>query len=576
MVFESLAKTSGINVLLDKDIKPDLRTSIFVNNTSVEDTIDLILFQNQLEKKVLSNNTIFVYPSLPAKTKEYQDLKVRSFHLVYADAKQMLTTIKTMLKTKDILVNEKTNSVIMRDTPDAIRLAEKIVADQDIADPEVMLEVEVLEVKRSLLSDLGIQYPGQATLTPSVPGGGALTVGNFNTAIRRDNLLVTPVPTLTFNASLTNSNTKVLASPRIRVRDKEKAKIHIGDRLPVFSNSITPLATGAAVTTGSVQYVDTGIKLEVQPNIFPNGEVAIKLSLEVSVAQAAVVNPQSGTTAYPISTRTTSTVLQLKDGETNVLAGLIRDDEATTKILVPGLGEIPVLGRLFGTHHVDGARTEIILSITPRLVGGTHLPNARTVEFWSGTEARPSSEPFRLHPTGTVDMSADSGARLPGRPGARGLQAPRPGARPAAPTPVASQPMSFLWLGPTQAKVGNKFALTLNTRSPDAVRNLNLIVSYDPARLKVLDAVEGTFLRQGGPGSTFNREIDPASGRVAITSATGGPAGVNGGGTVTTISFEAVAGGQAQVSVASMTPSGPGGAAVKFVAPAAHNLTLVP
>lgn len=574
MVFESVSKISGINILLDRDVKADLRTTIFVKDVSVEDTIELILMQNQLEKKVLSDNTIFVYPKLPAKSKDYQDLKVRSFHLVHADAKQMLTLIKTMLKVKDIVIHEKTNSLIMRDTPEAIRLAEKMVADQDIADPEVMLEVEVLEVTHSLLSDLGIRYPGQVTLTPSVPGGGDLTLGNIGSAFAKNQVLVSPVPTATLNASLTSTDANLLASPRLRTRNKEKAKIHIGDRLPVFTNSVTPLATGAAVTTGTVQYVDTGIKLEVEPNILPDGVVVIKVNLEVSVAGAPVTNTQSGTTAYPISTRTTSTVLQLKDGETNVLAGLIRDNETRAKVLIPGLGEIPILGRLFGTEHIEGQKTEIILSITPRLMGSTNLPVAELVEFWSGTEASLRTEPLLLRPSGSISMSTGTGGQAPARTGP--VPPARPGAPAAAPTPAASQPMSFLWLGPAQAKVGNKFAVTLNTRTGDAVRNLNLMISYDPALLKAVDAVEGTFLRQGGPGSTFNREIDQGSGQIAVDAANGGDKGAIGGGTLTTITFEVLAAGQAQIGVASVAPSGPSGEAVNFVPPAAHNVTLIP
>lgn len=557
MVFESISKTTGINILLDKDVRADLKTSIFVKDMSPEAVIDLLLMQNQLEKKVLSDNTIFVYPNLPAKTKDYQELKVRSFHLVYADAKQMLTLIKTMLKTKDIVIHEKTNSLVMRDTPDAIRLAEKIIADQDISEPEVMLEVEVLEVTHSLFSDLGIQYPDQVTLTSSVPGGGDLTLGNIRSSFNRENVLVSPVPTLTFRASLERTNANVLASPRLRARNKEKAKIHIGDRLPVFTNSVTPLATGAAVTTGTVQYIETGIKLEVEPTIHPDGEVAIKVNLEVSVAKAAVTNTNSGTTAYPVSTRTTSTVLQLKDGETNVLAGLIRDNETTSKVMIPGLGEVPILGRLFGSHHNEGEKTEIILSITPRLVGRTNLPDAQMVEFWSGTESGLRSVPLNLGLSGSVSMSTGTGG-------------------PAAPqTPGAVQPMSFTWLGPVQAKVGNKFAVTLNTRSGEAVRNLNLMVSYDPSLLKAADAVEGTFLRQGGAGSSFTREIDQAGGQIAVE-ASSGAQGAKGGGTLTTITFEVVAAGQSEISVARVAPSGPSGEAVNFAPPATHHVTLIP
>lgn len=591
MVFESISRASGINILLDKDVKPDLRTSLFVRNVSVEDTIELILMQNQLRKKQLSGNTLYIYPNLPAKSKEYQELKVRSFHLVHADAKLMLTMLKTMLKVKDIVVNEKTNSIIMRDTPEAVQLAEKIVADQDIGDPEVMLEVEVLEITHTLASELGIRYPGQITLTPSVPGGGPITAGNIGDAFGKDQLLVTPIPTFTFNASMTKSDTNVLASPRLRTRNKEKAKIHIGDRLPVFTNSVTPLATGAAVTTGTVQYVDTGIKLEVEPNINPNGGVSIKIQLEVSVASAPVTNPQSGTTAYPISTRSTSTVLQLKDGETNVLAGLIRDSETASRVMIPGLGEIPVLGRLFGSKKTDGAKTEIILSITPRLMSKANLPVARLMEFWSGTETNLRSEPFQFSPSGSVSISGDAGAALNGAP-VRGVPVPppprpsvlpapgalpRPGTAPAstaAPEPPES--MSFNWQGPGQAKVGSRLTLTLNTRSSQAVGNLGLVVSYDPALLKAVEAAEGGFMRQGGANVKFTKDIDQGNGQITLDVESPGEKGVRGNGGLAVLTFEVLSAGEAQLGVERISPSGPAGETVNFVTPSGHTINLSP
>jgi len=602
MVFESISRASGINILLDKDVKPDLRTSLFVRNVSVEDTIELILMQNQLRKKQLSGNTVYVYPNLPAKSKEYQELKVRSFHLVHADAKLMLTMLKTMLKVKDIVVNEKTNSVIMRDTPEAIQLAEKIVADQDIGDPEVMLEVEVLEITNTLASELGIRYPGQITLTPSAPGGGPITVGNIGDSFARDQLLVTPVPTFTFNASLTKSDTNVLASPRLRVRNKEKAKIHIGDRLPVFTNSVTPLATGAAVTTGTVQYVDTGIKLEVEPTINPTSGVSIKMQLEVSVAGAPVTNPQSGTTAYPISTRSTSTVLQLKDGETNVIAGLIRDSETAARVMIPGLGEVPVLGRLFGSKKTDGAKTEIILSITPRLMSKANMPSAKLLEFWSGTESNLRSEPFQLSPTGSVSISGDAGAALLAGTPVRGVPLPppprpsilpAPGAAPRAtapapapaptptptPTPTAAEAvesMSFNWQGPGQAKVGSRLSLTLNTRSLQPVGTLGLVVSYDPSMLKAVDASEGSFVSQGGPNVKFTRDIDQGNGQIALELASSGEQGVKGSGGFAVLTFEVLAAGEAQVSVERVSPTGPVGETVNFTAPSSHAVSLSP
>ncbi len=461
MVLESISKTTGINILLDKDVRPDLKATIFVKATSVEDTIDLILMQNQLEKKVLSDNTLFIYPNTPTKTKDYQDLKVRSFHLVNADAKQMQAMIKTILKTRDMFIHEKTNSLIMRDTPEAIRLAEKIIADQDLAEPEVMLEIEVLEITRSRLSELGIQYPDSLSLQiPGAAAGGGLTLGALR-SVSRDSLIVTPVPGITLNAHLDDSDVNVLASPRIRARNKEKAKIHIGDRLPVFTNSVTPLATGASVTTGSVQYLDVGLKLEVEPDIHPDAEVGIKISLEVSSAGAAVTNAVSGTSAFPISTRTAATVLRLKDGETQVLAGLIRDNETRSRIMIPGLGEVPGLGRLFSTRHNDNLKTEIVLSITPRIVGRTRLPEAQSVEFWSGTESSLRSAPTLLRQTGSVTLSGSTGQllqapagntpQLPSRLTPRSAPAeslPPGAAAPAAPIPAQATPPTVGFAAP--------------------------------------------------------------------------------------------------------------------------------
>jgi general secretion pathway protein D len=259
MVFEALSRTSGINVLLDKDVRPDLKVSVFVKDVSVEDTINLILLQNQLEKKVISDNTVFIYPSTPAKLKDYQDLKVRSFHLTHADPKQILTMIKTLLKTKDIFIHEKTNSIVMRDTPDAIRLAEKMVADQDIAEPEVMLEVEVLEVSTTRLTELGIKWPSSFTL--STPPS-ATTLGQLDD-LNRNDLLASPL-SATLNLKLEDGDTNVLATPRIRVRNREKAKIMIGSRVPVITNAVTPLSTGSAVNRC---VPGCGLKLEVEPEI---------------------------------------------------------------------------------------------------------------------------------------------------------------------------------------------------------------------------------------------------------------------------------------------------------------------
>jgi general secretion pathway protein D len=562
MVFEALSRTSGINVLLDRDVRPDIKTSIYVKDVSVEDAIDLILLQSQLEKKIVSDNTVFIYPNTPAKIKDYQDLKIRSFHLTNADPKQMLTMIKTLLKTKDIFVHEKTNSLVMRDTPDAIRLAEKMVADQDIADPEVMLEVEVIEISRSRLSEIGIKFPSQLTLTAAGadPDTGPTLAALQN--LTRNNILTSPATAVTLNLMLQDGDTNLLASPRIRARNREKAKIMIGDRVPVITNAVTPVTTGSPVITGSVQYLDVGLKLEVEPEIHLDNEVAIKVSLEVSSIIKEVENKVSGTLSYQVGTRNASTVLRLRDGETQILAGLISDEDRNTASKVPGLGQLPLLGRLFSSHKDSDTKTEIVLSITPRLVGSNRLPDAREVEYWSGTEASLRSNPLVMKPLGTV-MVGNGSSPSP----AMAAMQPQPVAIPAM-TAAAPQPLTFSWTGPNQARVGDKFSLTLNTQTVQGLNNLGFLVGFDPAVLKATDVTEGDLMQQNNSQSNFTKTIDQASGQILVDMK-GTAAG--GEGSVITLMFEVTAAtAQSPVVVSSINLSGPAGEQLPFTAPAPH------
>lgn len=570
MVFEALSRTSGINVLLDKDVKPDLKTSIFVREVSVEDTIDLVLMQNQLEKKVISDNTVFIYPSTPAKLKDYQDLKIRSFHLTNADPKQMLTMIKTLLRTKDIFIHEKTNSIVMRDTPDAIRLAEKMVADQDIAEPEVMLEVEVLEITRSRASELGIRFP--QSLTVSTPES-VKTLDDLKNFSGSD-LLVSPL-SATLNLKLDDTDTNVLASPRIRVRNREKAKIMIGSRVPVITNAVTPVSTGTPVITGSVQYLDVGLKLEVEPDIHLDNEVVIKVGLDVSTIIREVQNAESGTLAYEVGTRNATTVLRLKDGETQILAGLINDEERKVASKVPGLGQIPILGRLFSSHKDDSTKTEIVLSITPRIVGSARLHDAGGVEYWAGTESTLRSSLFNMRPLGSVAVSTSAAATPVARPR---TQAPaRRNVAPAPQSVPASGGVTLTWQGQRQAKPGETISLILNAQSAQAMNGTELLVSYDPDVFRAVDVVEGGFFRQNDTSSTFSKTIDQASGQIQVEVAGTTPEGTSGTASLVTLVFEATAARpQSQILVGRMTAFDPAGEELAVTPPQPHLITVAP
>jgi general secretion pathway protein D len=387
-VFEVLQKATGVTFVFDRDVRTDQRTSISLRNASVEEAIRLILLTNSLEQKVVNETTVFVYPNTPQKLREYQELVVKGFYLANADVKQTANMIRTLVKTRDIFIDEKINLLVIKDTPSAIRLAERLIAAQDLAEPEVMLEVEVLEVNRSRLLELGIRYPD--TLAVSLMGsGGAEAAGSLTLQELRD--LNSGMVLLTFNNPLflfslrqQDDGNTVLANPRIRVKNKDKARIHIGDRVPVITT--TAAATGGFVSE-SVTYLDVGLKLEVEPLISLDDEIGIKVGLEVSNIVREVRPVGSSSLVYQIGTRNAATNLRLRDGETQVLAGLINDSDRKIADKVPGLGDLPVAGRLFKHTTDNTTRTEIVLLITPRLMRTLARPDAGSVEFAAGTEA---------------------------------------------------------------------------------------------------------------------------------------------------------------------------------------------
>jgi len=412
MVFEALSRTTGLNVIFDRDVRNDVKTTIFVHDASVQDTVDMILLQSQLEKKELNANTLFIYPATAAKQKEYQDLRVRVFQLSSADGKTVQNVLKTVLKVTDMSLDEKTNTLVVRGTPDVISVAEKIVAAEDNPDPEVMLEVEVLEVARDKLRDLGVNWPntfGVVTSSTLATGLGAFLHDLGHQPL--GNLSVTGSPfgaSATFNFTDTNAN--VLAAPRIRTRDNQKAKIVIGQKLPVVSSTITP-STGTPVVSNNVTYLDVGIKLEVKPHVYLEGDVGIELSMEVSSAtnKQTINSPSTGEQIiYTVGTRDVTTNLRLRDGETQILGGLIQDNETLSSNKLPGLGELPLLGRLFGSNTHEDIKTEVVLSITPHILRAPTVADARARTVFSGTESAVREMPLRLDPVGSVSGAAPS------------------------------------------------------------------------------------------------------------------------------------------------------------------------
>jgi len=617
MAFEVLQRETGINFILDKDIKADGKTTIFVQDVPVDEAIDLVLDQNGLARQILASNMVLIYPNNPTKAKEYEQQIVRTFYINNAEPKEVESMLKAVLGAKNMFIDDRSASVTLRDTPDAVRMAEKLVASLDVSEPEVMLEVEVLEISSSKLQDLGILYPGSATLTANpvngvTPGGGsgALTLNDLLHQ-NGDTLTVTPQLSVTLNAMKQAGLTNTLASPRIRSRNREKAKILIGSRLPVITNAVTPTASGAPVVTGSVQYLDVGLTLEVQPTVHQDGDVGVKVSLEVSSLIKQITTSQ-GTIAYEIGTRNANTMLRLKDGETQILAGLIQDSDTKSSNSIPGLGDIPVLGRLFGTHHTDREKGEIVLSITPHIIRMQSHPPSDATEFWYGSEAHTRASPYAS--TESPAGAAAAPASMPTPPPNSGVQPVNPsippgsvsaplGEGPGTPpqpttststysapvTPPAPQGLpatavpgsiaatgaaaaaaaasagagagarSALNLqGPADTRVGDEFQVVLQLSSQQGITRLRSQLRFDAAALQLISATVGDVVPAAAGGPT----VDTKGGGAQLDVVASPEDPVQGSGSLMILRFKALAARPATSIAAMVNVLGGTGAAV--------------
>lgn len=596
MVFEVLARQTGLNFVFDKEVKSEGKTTIFVNQVPVEQAIDLILAQNQLGRQVLSENLVIIYPNTAAKQKDYRDEIVHTFYLANAAPKEAESLLKTVLGTKTLFIDERSSTLVVRDTPEHVGMAVKLVASLDVPAPEVIMEVEVLEITHSLAEQLGINYPANVAFSatkPSnstasgIPGLALSDLGKQN----KNTITVSPLG-ISVDLTKTVGVANLLSSPRIRARNKEKAKILVGNRLPVVTSG-TSATTGGSFSTSNVQYIDVGLTLEVQPTIHNDGNVAIKVALEVSsiIKQISVPIGNGGTTlAYEIGTRNASTLLELKDGETQVLAGLIQDVEQRNATQIPGLGDLPILGRLFGSTGTTRDKSEIVLSITPRIIRAQPRPSSETTEFWYGSEAQTRSGPF-ASTASVVPAAATSGAgpAMPGgvsfgagsavvnAPAAPASSGPRAvpsriaaGSAPPPPPPAdaaaaaapdekaarASKPADTAATdataaaqgaaadnrpkvtieGPDTAKVGDEVSVSVKLTSTSALGRIRTQVGFDAAALQLVSAEPGDLAPSG---ETPKVDMKPGGVQLEFTGSEGAP--VSGSGSLIDLRFRVVA-----------------------------------
>jgi general secretion pathway protein D len=383
-ILDYIGSVYGMNFVYDEGVK-SMPLSVSGGDMTFDQAIDYITQTGGVFFKKIGEKSMLVAQDTKAKRDQYEDLIIRTYQLNYVKASDMSSILKNTLNLKRVTVNEALNTLSIRDSVDTLKLADKIVSLNDMKPAEVMFDVEIMEVNRTKAEQLGLNYGGQITL--SLPTGQTIgTLGNFADMLKQGTVTL---PAFTLNFFKQDVDAKILANPCVRVIEGKQATIHIGDRVPLQSSTIQD-ATGQVRYT--YDYQDIGVMLDVTPKINRDNSVNVSLKLEVSSLGSNI-----GTTAdpaYTIGTRDATTSMLLRDGETAILGGLIREDESHNKIRLPGLSDIPIIGGLFTTSTDDSKdRTDVLLTITPRVVRSWEYIGHDLRDIYSGTENDMTSEP---------------------------------------------------------------------------------------------------------------------------------------------------------------------------------------
>src|SRR5579871_2988540 len=568
VIYQTIGQLAGINVLFDPDYT-SRRIKVELNGVTLEEALEITALESKTFWRPVTGNTIFVAQDNPAKRKELEQSVLKTFYLSNlsqpTELQDVVNAIRAVLDVQRVQQLLSQNALVVRGTPDQIALAEKLVEDLDKARPEVIVDIAVMQISKDRSRTLGLSPPTSATVTlqsnvnntttPSsttngtntpVVGGQSTsglslnTLGNLNAT----DFQVT-IPSANLSAVLSNSDTKLIQNPQVRALDGQKASLKIGDRVPVATGSFQPGIGGVGINpliNTQFQYLDVGVNIDVTPHVHQNGEVTLKITMDVSA-----VNGQQniGGISQPIiGQRKIEHEIRLKDGEANLLGGIMEDNQTKSLSGIPGLAQVPILKYLFGQTTQDHSENEIVFAIVPHIIRGSDVNefNQRQIEVGTANEIQLHTVSQPVTPAGPAQP-----VQALGRPA---TPAPQPAITPAGPTANAGSP-SFLFDPATiQATKGNTFAVNLMISGAQNVYSVPVQVNYDPKILQLVNVSNGGFLSQDGQAVALVHREDDSVGQLTITaSRPPGAGGVSGQGNVVTMTFEAKADGQTPLTI---------------------------
>jgi general secretion pathway protein D len=375
-IYQALAKLAGINIIYHETARKSLKqkTDFIIQKATFWDAFDYFVTTNNHFYRVINDNTLLILDGSASNRRNFEDKAVKVYYLSNADAREVFMMLRTVLRLPNIQQNKEQNAIVVKDTPQKLAMVAKIINILDKAKAEVIIDVEIIEVDSTLLDNIGVllsNYSLTQTFinmnSPYVDNKSAVRFDDFR-AINKTNLYLT-IPDVAYHFLKTSSHAKLLAKPQLRITEDEESTLHIGERVPVRKTTFNPnQAAGIGIPVDAFEYESVGIKFKMKPHVHHNAEVSLEMEIDISAigAGATSTNPS-------FTTRNIKSKIRLRDGETNLLAGLIREEEKITMEGIAGLADIPIIGRLFSKTQRDGRKTDIIITITPHIVRGAQI-----------------------------------------------------------------------------------------------------------------------------------------------------------------------------------------------------------
>jgi general secretion pathway protein D len=583
-IYKALGNAYGINILFDQAVKND-PIAIELKDVTAQQALERVMQAASHFYKALDEHTIIVAPDNPQARRDYEDLVIRTFYLSNGDAEQVTNVVRTMLEARNVFPLKALNAITIRDTADKVRIAEKIIEANDKAKAEVVVDVELLQIDLDKSRSMGFAVQGTSGVLSGIPqstdtANTAPPPVNINTvrSLKSGNWTFT-LPSVAYAFLKQAGESQTLANPELRISEGEKATLHIGQRVPVpvttFNSFGAGTTAGGAVSpVTSFQYQDVGIKVAVEPRVHHNREVTLKLTVEVSDLGP---NKNIGGQDLPsFITRTIEDTIRLKDGETNVLAGLIQQTDTNSDTKTPFLGDIPILGRLFTQNSTSRRRTDVMLTMTPHIIRIPDITDEDVAPMWVGTqnnitfrgvsprlESQASVDPFTPRATGQFDTDVATDGRVtpttntvapipgsapnnpfsrppatppPGPQGSLDVQQPTPQpstkelmATAAAAPQMTAQPRIAAQPATIALKPGEERLWPLVAMDVEGLSTNQIVMHYDPMAMNVAEVSFGPAMKVD-PAKPPVVTIDSEHGIIRVTSSDGLPLKFNAGG----------------------------------------------